>query len=96
MEKNYLEQAISDGINLISKNQPRFSNWQEYFFKHIDRGKVNDSVIKLKRRGLDENVIYKNIITYVSSGKAFDRECNFRFSVSSREGNGVKYIFKNI
>jgi hypothetical protein len=82
MTKNYIEQAIFDGVDSILKEHPRFADFQEYFLKHIDKKKIQDNFNKLKEKKLSNKDIYQEIADYVSSGEAFDEK-------------GKKVILKN-
>ncbi|MEK6827611.1 MAG: hypothetical protein AABX99_03965 [Nanoarchaeota archaeon] len=88
MAKNYLEQAILEGVDSILKEHPRFAGFQEYLLKHIDRKKIRDNIsaLKDKTKGMSgdevQSFIYQEIADYVSSGEAFDER-------------GKKIILKN-
>lgn len=94
MAKNYLEQAVVEGIDSIIKKYPRFTGFEEYFLKHVDRKKIRENIVKLKeeaiKKGLGQekfiSYIYQEIADYVSSGEAFDEKGKSRILKSSLEG----------
>ena len=92
MARNYLEQAILEGVNSILKEHPRFAGFEEYFLKHIDRKKIRDNIndLKEKTKGMRGNemqsFIYQEIADYVSSGEAFDEKGKNVILKNSLEG----------
>ena len=94
MAKNYLEQAILEGVNSILKEHPRFAGFEEYFLKHIDKKRVNGTIEELRKKlqstGLKgDNLnyqLYNEIADYVSSGEAFDKKGKNVILKNSLEG----------
>jgi hypothetical protein len=86
MKKNYLEEAINEGIGSIISEHPRFSGMEAYLLKHIDKKKLRESLSSLKGEKLDEYQVYQEIADYVSSGEAFDDKGKKIILKSSLEG----------
>jgi len=82
MKISQINQAIIEGIDSIIKEHPRFSNFEKYFLKHIDKKKIKENIQYLKKRARTlgfreekgEQYIIKEIADYVSSGEAFDEK----------------------
>lgn len=76
-------EAISYGIYNLTKSNPIFKGYEQTLLKHIDNQKVNDGLNSLiKEKGYDpknmtseqQNIIFKELSDYVTSGKVFDEK----------------------
>lgn len=92
--------AISEGIERIVENHPRFKDQQQNVMRHVDRGKLRNGLQSIEQyiRKLEESgkeispeqeaqIKYESLAKYVASGGAFDnagKELILRQSLTER------------
>jgi hypothetical protein len=106
-KKEFVNNAVNEGINAILKDHPVFGESRDYIAKHIDMRRLGERINEIydeitekhkywnDRRKLE--YMHHAIADYVATGNAFDergQETIFRKSLEERAGNGfLKGIF---
>ena len=94
-----INSSVSEGVEAIIKDHPRFKNYEDFILKHIDKKKLNHKVSELysgavsQRLSSDEagNYIHKALLNYIATGAAFDdagKEVILKKSLEERAGSG--------
>lgn len=94
-----INSSVSEGVEAIIKDHPRFKNYEDFILKHIDKKKLNHKVSELysgavsQRLSSDEagKYIHKALLNYIATGAAFDdagKEVILKKSLEERAGSG--------
>ena len=94
-----INSSVSEGVEAIIKDHPRFKNYQDFILKHIDQKKLNHKVSELYRGAVSQrfssddaaNYIHKELLNYIATGAAFDdagKEVILKKSLEERAESG--------
>ena len=94
-----INSSVSEGVEAIIKDHPRFKNYEDFILKHIDKKKLNHKVSEVYHRAISQRLpsdeareyMHKELLNYIATGVAFDdagKEVILKKSLEERAGSG--------